>query len=38
MGKSDIVEIATMDIMACVECGSDQLIKDYERAEIICMN
>jgi transcription initiation factor TFIIB len=38
MGKSDIVEIATMDIMACPECGSDRLIKDYERAEIICMN
>ncbi|MHA1279187.1 MAG: transcription initiation factor IIB [Candidatus Helarchaeota archaeon] len=38
MGKSESIEISTMEIMVCIECGSNKLIKDYERAEIICMN
>jgi transcription initiation factor TFIIB len=38
MGKSEIVQIPSLEIAACIECNSTKLIKDYERAEIICMN
>jgi transcription initiation factor TFIIB len=38
MGKSEIVQIPSLEIMACIECNSTKLIKDYERAEIVCMN
>lgn len=38
MGKSEIVQVPTLEIMACIECNSTKLIKDYERAEIVCMN
>ena len=38
MGKSEIVQVPSLEIMACIECNSTKLIKDYERAEIVCMN
>jgi len=38
MGKSESLPISSLEIASCVECGSTKLIKDYERAEIICMN
>ncbi|MFX1295702.1 MAG: transcription initiation factor IIB [Promethearchaeota archaeon] len=38
MGKSEIIEIPTMEISTCIECESTKLTRDYERAEIICMN
>ena len=38
MGKSEFVQIPSLEIMACIECNSTKLIKDYERAEIVCMN
>jgi transcription initiation factor TFIIB len=38
MGKIESIPIASLEIAACIECGSTKLIKDYERAEIICMN
>ena len=39
VGKSEsVVELPSLDISACIECGNTKLIKDYERAEIICMN
>ncbi|HUX99432.1 MAG TPA: transcription initiation factor IIB [Candidatus Deferrimicrobium sp.] len=38
MGKSDSVEMISLELTTCKECGNSKLIKDYERAEIICMN
>ena len=38
MGKSEFVQVPSLEIMACIECNSTKLIKDYERAEIVCMN
>lgn len=38
MGKSDIISVQTIEIKSCVECNSTRLIKDYERAEIVCMD
>ncbi|MHA1264477.1 MAG: transcription initiation factor IIB [Candidatus Helarchaeota archaeon] len=38
MGNSDLLDSSPCDIAVCIECGSVRLIKDYERAEIICMD
>lgn len=38
MGKSDSIELFSLEVTTCIECKSSKLIKDYERAEIICMN
>ncbi|MHA1651995.1 MAG: transcription initiation factor IIB [Candidatus Helarchaeota archaeon] len=38
MGDSQSVSFFTLEIKSCSECGNTRLIKDYERAEIICMN
>ena len=38
MGKIEIIEIPSLEITACIECRSTKLIRDYERAEIVCMN
>lgn len=37
MGKAE-VEITSLEIRNCIECDSTKLIKDYERAEIVCMD
>jgi len=37
-GSSTAASTQPMKVQKCPECGSDRLIRDYETAEIVCMD